>query len=73
MGCGGLQAKEHIVQDVRGAITSYDNSQIKSSLKRAKINILSVWPFPLVILCPSNFVQPNRHWDSANRETVTIK
>ena len=59
MGCGGLQAKEHIVQDVRGAITSYDNSQIKSRVKRAETNILSVWTFSWVILCPSNFVQPN--------------
>ena len=73
MGTGGLQAKEHIVQGVIGAITSNDNSQIKSSLKRVEINILSVWPFPWVILCPSNFVQPNRQWDAANRETVTIK
>ena len=73
MGTGGLQAKEHIMQGVSGAITSNDNSQIKSSLKRAEINILSVWPFPWVILCPSNFVQPNRQWDAANRETVTIK
>ena len=36
MGTGGLQAKEHIVQGVSGAITSNDNSQVKSSLKRAE-------------------------------------
>ena len=59
MGSGGLQAKEHIVQGVSGAITSNDNSKIQSSLKRAKNNILSVWPFPWVILCPSYFVQTN--------------